>query len=326
MANEFITTNITGIYVFDNGKLKDSILFPTKDIEKVDNKLRNGEPLEEEIAITKKYPNATKIDLSSSDIKKIQFIAEYFSKPKNIKQFKFINTILTKREVKNSTTQDLLIIHSIKSIDDLKKSSSMITKRLREWYEVYNPEYSARTQEHEKFVDTILKKSKEQILNDLNMKNENSMGSDLSKDDIDAILNLARQIEDIKNNIEKEEKYMEKLMTKTCPNLTAICGSLLGAKLVELAGGLKELINFPAGTVQLLGAEKALFRHIKKGNKPPKHGYIITHPLVANATNKGKAARTLANKILISAKVDYFKGDFVGDKLKNLAEKQLKNA
>ena len=115
-------------------------------------------------------------------------------------------------------------------------------------------------------------------------------------------------------------------MTKTCPNLTAICGSLLGAKLVELAGGLKELINFPAGTVQLLGAEKALFRHIKKGNKPPKHGYIITHPLVANATNKGKAARTLANKILISAKVDYFKGDFVGDKLKNLAEKQLKNA
>jgi len=326
MANEFITTNITGIYVFDNGKLKDSILFPTKDIEKVDNKLRNGEPLEEEIAITKKYPNATKIDLSSSDIKKIQFIAEYFSKPKNIKQFKFINTILTKREVKNSTTQDLLIIHSIKSIDDLKKSSSMITKRLREWYEVYNPEYSARTQEHEEFVDTILKKSKEQILNDLNMKNENSMGSDLSKDDIDAILNLARQIEDIKNNIEKEEKYMEKLMTKTCPNLTAICGSLLGAKLVELAGGLKELINFPAGTVQLLGAEKALFRHIKKGNKPPKHGYIITHPLVANATNKGKAARTLANKILISAKVDYFKGDFVGDKLKNLAEKQLKNA
>ena len=171
MANEFITTNITGIYVFDNGKLKDSILFPTKDIEKVDNKLRNGEPLEEEIAITKKYPNATKIDLSSSDIKKIQFIAEYFSKPKNIKQFKFINTILTKREVKNSTTQDLLIIHSIKSIDDLKKSSSMITKRLREWYEVYNPEYSARTQEHEEFVDTILKKSKEQILNELNIKN-----------------------------------------------------------------------------------------------------------------------------------------------------------
>ena len=333
MANEFITTNITGVYVFENGKLKDSILFNLKDIEEINLKLRNHEWLNEEISLTKKYKDSIFIGNKkekiesikiSQDPKKIQFIADYFSANKNMKQFKFINTILTKREVKHSTTQDLLIIQSIKSIDDLKKSSSMIIKRLRDWYEIYNPEYSARTQEHDEFVETILKKSKDQILNELNIKNENSMGSDLTKDDVEAILNLARQIEDIKKNIEKEEKYMEKLMTKTCPNIYAICGSLLGAKIIELAGGLRELTNFPAGTVQLLGAEKALFRHIRKGNKPPKHGYIITHPLVANATNKGKAARTLANKILIAAKVDYFKGEFVGDKLKSQLEKQLK--
>ncbi len=334
MSNEFITTNITGVYVFDNGKLKDSVMFNIKNIEEINQKLQNLEWLDEEILLTKKYKDSIfignkkgKIDgiKISQDSKKEKFIEEYFSKPKNIKQFKFIDTILTKREVKNSVTQDLLIIQSIKSIDDLKKSSSMIIKRLRDWYEIYNPEYSARTSAHDEFLETILKKNKDQILSDLNLKNENSMGSDLNKDDIEAIMNLARQIEDIKKNIDKEEKYIEKLMTKNCPNLYAICGTLLGAKLIELAGGLRELSTFPAGTVQLLGAEKALFRHLRKGNRPPKHGYIITHPLVANAKSKGRAARVLANKVSISAKVDYFKGEFVGEKLKNQVEKQLKN-
>ena len=313
MGNEFITTNITGVYVFDNGKLKDSIMFNAKDIEKTNQKLQNSEWLDEEISLAKKYKDSIFVGNKngkieeikiSQDPKKAQFIAEYFSKPKNIKQFKFIDTILTKREVKNSVTQDLLIIQSIKSIDDLKKSSSMIVKRLRDWYEIYNPEYSARTSAHDEFLETILKKNKDQILSDLNLKNENSMGSDLNKDDVEAIMNLARQIEDIKKNIDKEEKYIEKLMTKNCPNIYALCGTLLGAKLIELAGGLRELSTFPAGTVQLLGAEKALFRHLRKGNRPPKHGYIITHPLVANAKSKGRAARVLANKVSILAKVD----------------------
>jgi len=72
-----------------------------------------------------------------------------------------------------------------------------------------------------------------------------------------------------------------------------------------------------AGTVQLLGAERALFRHLRnKKARPPKHGLIINHPVVARSHDKGKAARALADKLAIAAKVDYFKGQFVGDQLR----------
>jgi len=155
MKNTFITTNITGIYVFQNGKLKDSILFSAKDIEKISKKLANEEILEEETKLMNKYDS---LKISSEEIKnnnKLKFIKEFFAKPKSLKQFKFINTILTKRDVKNSVTPDLLIIQSTKSTDDLKKSISMLIKRLREWYEIYNPEYSANTYDHDEFVETI---------------------------------------------------------------------------------------------------------------------------------------------------------------------------
>jgi nucleolar protein 56 len=107
-------------------------------------------------------------------------------------------------------------------------------------------------------------------------------------------------------------------MKRYCPNLLEITGMMLGAKLIAKAGSLKRLSQFPASTIQVLGAEKALFRHMKTGARPPRHGMLIQHPIVAQAKQKehGKRARTLADKISIAAKVDYFKGEFIGKKLK----------
>jgi nucleolar protein 56 len=81
----------------------------------------------------------------------------------------------------------------------------------------------------------------------------------------------------------------------------------------------------PASTIQILGAEKALFRHMKTGAKPPRHGIIISHPLIARAPDKmhGKIARALADKLSIASKVDYFKGNFIGDKLKKSLEEKF---
>jgi len=82
----------------------------------------------------------------------------------------------------------------------------------------------------------------------------------------------------------------------------------------------------PSSTIQMLGAEKALFRHLRTGAKPPKHGIILQHPLVASAkkANRGKYSRSLADKISIAVKADYFKGKFIGDKLKKELEEKLK--
>ena len=115
-------------------------------------------------------------------------------------------------------------------------------------------------------------------------------------------------------------------MKTYCPNLLAVTGISLGAKLMSKAGSLKRLVLMPASTIQVLGAEKALFRHMKTGAKPPRHGIIIKHPLISSAKQKehGKRARTLADKIAIAVKVDYFKGKFIGDKLNKSIQEKFK--
>ena len=101
-------------------------------------------------------------------------------------------------------------------------------------------------------------------------------------------------------------------MTKYCPNLLELAGATIAARLIELGKGLKHLALLPASTVQLLGAEKALFRHLKTGSRSPKYGVIINHPLIQKAPRdkRGKAARMLADKLSLCARLDFFKGEF----------------
>jgi len=144
------------------------------------------------------------------------------------------------------------------------------------------------------------------------------MGSDLKKLDVKEIFLLAHEVNSLFALRQKHEDYLEKKMKVFCPNIISIAGVPIGAKLLELAGSLKRLAILPSSTIQLLGAEKALFRHIRTGAKSPKHGVIIQHHLLAQTQkkNRGKMARALADKIAIAAKIDYFKGEFQGNKLK----------
>jgi nucleolar protein 56 len=200
----------------------------------------------------------------------------------------------------------------------------MLAKRLREWYELYNPEFSKSIYSHEKFVAIIIEKQKPELLAEIGVKQELSMGADLDKQDVAPIIELAKHLKELYSLKEEQAKYLERIMQKTCPNVQAVTGTMLGAKLLSLAGSLVQLAELPSSTIQLLGAEKALFRHIRSGSKAPKHGILVEHPLVMEAKNKGKAARMMANKIGIAAKVDLYKGEFIGDKLKADLEKKLK--
>ena len=231
--------------------------------------------------------------------------------------------LIVKEKLRNSVSDDLLIIQTISNMEDLDKASNLLSRRLREWYELYNPETSYAVENHEKFVSLILSTSKKELLKDFKL--ENTMGADLPKKDVDAIMNLAQQINSLYALKKTEEEYLESLMDKTCPNVKAVAGLTIGAKLISLAGSLIRLSKFPASTVQLLGAEKALFRHLRnRKNRPPKFGILHEHMLVAKVLgkNKGKMARTLADKIAIAAKVDHFKGSFVGETLLKQCEKK----
>jgi nucleolar protein 56 len=130
--------------------------------------------------------------------------------------------------------------------------------------------------------------------------------------------------------VDKEIKRLEKQididMSKIAPNTSKIVGSLVGARLISLAGGIQKLAMLPASTVQILGAEKALFRFKKEGGKPPKHGVIFQHSLINRSpkTERGKIARLLAIKIAMAVKADVFTKRDISNDLQEELNKRVK--
>lgn len=314
MAN-YIFSNLIGSFVFDEKfKVKDSIIFGNlKDYEK---------KKEFEEKLIKKYK-----DLKNPDNSELKKILPFFKNKKYFSDFSEKNFILTKKQIKDSVNEDFLIIQTINNIEEIKKVTNILMMRLREWYELHNPEFSKSMFDNEKFVELILSKTKKQLLKEIDIKEDESMGASFTRKELDPIKNLAKQVIDLYNLIKVQGTYLENIMKKYCPNLNEIAGVVIGALLLEHTGSLKKLMEMPASTIQILGAEKALFRHLKshKKSKPPKYGLLSQHPFIGKVSRDkhGKVARTLADKISIAVKVDYFKGKFIGDKLNNEIKKKF---
>ncbi|MEM0088673.1 MAG: RNA-processing protein [Archaeoglobaceae archaeon] len=151
--------------------------------------------------------------------------------------------------------------------------------------------------------------SVEEIINVLKEKKEDLIDDAISEKFDEAI----EQIKKLRGEIEKE---IDAFMAKVAPNLCEVAGAKLGAKLIEKFGSLKKLAFASSNKIQIVGAEKSLYRAIarmKRGKeaKMPKHGIIFLHGFVRNLPKKkrGKMARFLASKISIAAKIDYFRGE-----------------
>jgi len=305
---KYLFTNIIGTFIFnEHYKILDHKVFT--DSDDYENKIFEKE-------LSKKHGATIPVG------KVLAKIQDVFKDKKYHQDFHTNNLLYTKVLIKESINDDILIMQTINEMDDLKRAINMLGKRLREGYAWYNPEFENSIENHEKFLELILIKSKKELLQEL--KVDFSMGADFSKEDIQSFELLARQIQSLHELKEKEWTYLDKLMKRRCPNITAIAGPVIGAQLLEQAGSLRGLVLFPASTIQLLGAEKALFRHIKTGAKTPKYGYLREHPLVQEAKEKGRAARILADKIAIASKIDFFKGKFIGNELRKEVEKKIR--
>jgi nucleolar protein 56 len=244
--------------------------------------------------------------------------------PKNFSKFYEINLQLTKQSLKESVNEDNFIIQTIGNIYELDRVINLLSKRSREWYSLYLPELSEKTPHHQRFIELVASKNKEQLMEELRISS--SMGADLKELHIEEIKLLAKNILNLYELREKHEEYLKKVMQEYCPNVLELAGATIGAKLLEYARTLRHMALLPASTIQLLGAEKALFRHLKTGCKSPKHGIIIQHPLIQKAKRKdrGKVARSLADKISLCARLDYFKGEFKGAEYKKALEEKFK--
>ncbi|MFC1752643.1 NOP5/NOP56 family protein [Thermoproteota archaeon] len=250
---------------------------------------------------------------------------EVFRDEKFFKQFREVNILLAKQKIKESFSRDQLIIQVVAVVEDLDKVANGLVKRLRDWYALQAPEVTHSIESNEKFVKIILDSGKDILLKELKVGQAEAMGAEISTKDSGQVQALAEQVNTVYDIRDHYNSYLESLMKEICPNVYAITGTMIGAKLVAIAGGLEKLSQFPASTVQLLGAEKALFRHLKTGAKPPKFGVLINHPLITKSkkAEKGKVARALADKVSIASKVDYFKGEFIGEQLRKDLEKRF---
>ncbi|MBU0929879.1 MAG: hypothetical protein KJ623_02310 [Nanoarchaeota archaeon] len=204
-----------------------------------------------------------------------------------------LNLKKTADDLKNNIPRDIFIIQTIHTIDLLLLEINRVISNLRERYGYFNPK-SSRILEYEELIKEIKKFKKGEL------------GIDFTNEDLNSIGDLIKLIEELVLLEKIQEKYIESLMEKQCPKLLDASGALIGARLIDIAGSIKNLAEMPSSRIQVLGAEKSLFKHLKTGSKPPKFGFIFNHESVLKAENKGKAARHLAAKISIAVKQDYF--------------------
>jgi nucleolar protein 56 len=241
---------------------------------------------------------------------------------------------ITKMRVKGTVEKrDLVVIHAVQTLDELDKTINLLMTRVREWYGIHFPELDRLLEKHETFARlvvklgdrnnfTIEKLEQEEIpkakARTIARVAEKSMGADLSITDLKQIQTISRSLNTLYKVRRDLEGYLEPTMEEVAPNTKYLVGHLLGARLIAVAGGLTNLAKRPASTIQVLGAEKALFRSLRTGTRPPKHGMIFQHTMLHDAKRwqRGKIARALAGKLAIAARADAFGGRDIGSKLK----------
>lgn len=251
-----------------------------------------------------------------------------------------ISIKLTTRKVsETSSGLDLSIVQAVGLLDEMDKCTNLLMSRLREWYGLHFPELWGKVQRDDKYLLLVthlsdrtnytLQNLKEleipdRVANELHGLAEESAGAPL-EDSLPHIKSLAEGISQLEGRRDEVIKFLEEAMEREAPNIRAVAGASIGARLIAIAGGLLNLAKMPSSKIQVLGAEKALFRAIKTGSRPPKHGLIFQHAAIHGSPRKlrGKASRALAGKIAIAARIDAFSGGFYGDKLNQDFEKRM---
>lgn len=202
-------------------------------------------------------------------------------------------------------SSDLDIVIAMQAYDELVKMLNILQDRILIWVKEREPRLLEENRDAEKLVKRV------------------ASPDGPEPEYVRKMAELYLETGDCRSTV---EKHIGVLMDEAAPNLSTVVGPLLGARLISKTGSLSRLASLPASTIQILGAEKALFRAFRKKGRPPKHGIIFQHPWVHGSPRKirGKAARLLASRIAVAARVDCFSGRSIGEELKKDVENRLK--
>lgn len=290
--------------------------------------IQRGGILPEERELAKDRQKLSVLDRRQSELGKPMLFDATFIKPE---QFGFGGSMMSevmlnlgKLRTSEPLARDISLVQAIRYLDDTIATANLLNERLHEWYGMHFPELADHAKD--RYYASLIARNgnREDVSAELGIDLQ-SMGADFDDEDMFAVMELADTLSRIYEDKERTERYINGMVPGICPNMCALLGGPLSARMISLSGGLSRLASLPSSTVQLLGAEKAMFRHLKSGKNPPKHGVIYQHPDVHRAPywQRGNIARALAGKVSIASKIDAYKGEFRGEELNREFKKRV---
>lgn len=232
---------------------------------------------------------------------------------------------MDKEEIREKALQDTreelekidkikLLMKAVETLDRMQNNQQKQMESFRDWYAVHFPELEREIEDDKQLLRVLNSKGLERgELDAFEQLRKDSTGMSLEEKDTEILESFVTSLQGQQEFIDELEEYVREIANEEMSNLSVLLGPVLAARIVRLAGGLEEAARKPASTVQMLGAEKALFRFLREGGNPPKHGILFEHEYVSplHPDERGKMARFLANKAVIAARLDQY-----GDKEK----------
>lgn len=351
----YMATGLLGVFAFDEkGETVEKRLFPKKPevIAAKLKKSRSGQILPEETEIIRELIKKGFKELVWSkdrEVKGISCLQKKDNLGEETMQGSFrklaldlrwassqgeINELLSKVNIEMTKTElrkekrDLIVMRVVSILDGLDKELNVFSEKLREWYGLHFPEMDSRVSSHERYAQMVAKAGRRESVEDkeLAAMATKSAGMDFTDPDIKEVQSFSRTLMGMYEERKRLGLYLEEITGAAMPNVSAVAGPVLAARLLVASGGLEKLAKLPSSTIQILGAEKALFRHIKGEGKAPKYGLLFGHPLIQSAPRekRAKVARVIAAKLSLASRTDQFSGKDNGKGMRKEVEDQVR--
>lgn len=253
---------------------------------------------------------------------------------------KFAINLSSMKVKETSEKLDLHLVQAVNTLDEMDEIINTISTRIREWYGLHFPELDYLLQNIITYSNIVRDAgSRENISKELLTKLEvpekkiemiqlavsKSQGGDLTVESSESLKILASQVIKLSELRTNLSSTIENLMETLAPNLKNILTATIGARLIAKAGSLAKLAQMPSSTIQIIGAEKALFRALKTGSRPPKHGLLFQHTSVNSAPKwqRGKIARAMSSKIAIAVRIDVYRNASLDSSLLDKLTKRI---
>jgi nucleolar protein 56 len=207
-----------------------------------------------------------------------------------IRRLREVTTLQAREEIRDAVSgKDAELLQMVRMLDQMDEVINLLSERLVEWYQVTNPAFSQKGKQGS--VKRILPK--------------------ILRSRSPPLRGMAKEMEGLMEARTALAAEVSRLAGRVIPNTSELVGGLVAARIMARAGGLEKLARMPGSSVQVIGAEAALFSHIRQGSPSPKHGIIFQHRRVHNAPReiRGRVARVLAAKLAIGARIDFFRGE-----------------